>query len=104
MIPTPTTTKAITSTTTVSESETLAALQLRVTDLEKDVKELKDVDNSIKVILTIQSEVPKAVKEYPRSSLDDVLHKVIQKNVAYIIKEHYVPAETIERHRQQYIP
>ncbi|GKC39164.1 hypothetical protein Tco_1051548, partial [Tanacetum coccineum] len=63
-IPTPTTTEATTSTTVVPDSETLAALQLRVTDLEKDVKELNDVDNSIKVISTIQSEVPKVVKEY----------------------------------------
>ncbi|GJU88356.1 hypothetical protein Tco_1300779 [Tanacetum coccineum] len=69
-----------------SESETLAALRLRVTYLEKDVKELKDVDNSIKVISTIQAEVPKAVKEYLRSSMDDAMHKVIQKNVADIIK------------------
>ncbi|GJR31554.1 hypothetical protein Tco_1107786 [Tanacetum coccineum] len=53
---------ATTFTTAVFESKTLAALQLRVADLEKDVKELKDVDNFTKVILTIQSEVPKAVK------------------------------------------
>ncbi|GJX64306.1 retrovirus-related pol polyprotein from transposon TNT 1-94 [Tanacetum coccineum] len=46
--------------------------------------------------------VPKAVKEYLRSSLDDDMHKVIQKNVAAIIKEHSVPAETVERLRQQY--
>ncbi|GJW56306.1 hypothetical protein Tco_0103037 [Tanacetum coccineum] len=45
-IPTPTTTEVTTSTTAVSESKTLVALQLRVTDLEKEVKELKDVDNS----------------------------------------------------------
>ncbi|GKF57929.1 hypothetical protein Tco_0171466, partial [Tanacetum coccineum] len=101
-IPTPTTTEATTSTTAVSESKTLAALQLRVTDLEKDVKELKDVDNSTKVISTIQSKVPKAVKEYLGSSLDDAMHKVIQKNIADIIKEHSIPAETVERPRQQY--
>ncbi|GJV42078.1 hypothetical protein Tco_1420518 [Tanacetum coccineum] len=103
-ISTPITTEATTSTTTVSDSETLAALQLRVTNLEKDVKELKDVDNSKKVISTIQSEVPKAVNEYLGSSLDDAMHKVIQKNVADIIKEHSVPAETLERLRQQYAP
>ncbi|GJR23977.1 hypothetical protein Tco_0972504, partial [Tanacetum coccineum] len=94
-IPTPITTEATTSTTSISESKTLAALQLRVTNLEKDVKELKDVDNSSKVISTIQSEVPKAVKEYLGSSLDDAMHKVIPKNVADIIKEHSVPAETV---------
>ncbi|GJR94291.1 hypothetical protein Tco_0266465 [Tanacetum coccineum] len=74
---TPTTTEATTSTTAVSESKTLAYLRLRVTDLEKDVKELKDVDNSTKVISKIQFEVPKSVIEYPRSSLDDAMHKVI---------------------------
>ncbi|GJU59028.1 hypothetical protein Tco_1236794 [Tanacetum coccineum] len=64
-----------TSTTAGPDSKTLASLQLRVTDLEKDVKELKDVDNSTKVISTIKYEVPNAVKEYLGSSLDDALHK-----------------------------
>nr|GEX77379.1 hypothetical protein [Tanacetum cinerariifolium] len=103
-IPTPTMTEATTLTTVVSNSETLAALQLRVTDLEKDVKELKDIDNSKKVISTIQSEVLKAVKEYLGSSLDNAMHKVIQRNIANIIKEHSVPAETVERLSQQYAP
>ncbi|GJV50533.1 hypothetical protein Tco_1440745 [Tanacetum coccineum] len=75
-----------------------------IVDLEKDVKELKDVDKSTKVILTIQSEVPKVVKEYLGSSLDDAMNKVVQKNVADIIKEHSVPVETIERLKQQYAP
>ncbi|GJU98669.1 hypothetical protein Tco_1327940 [Tanacetum coccineum] len=71
------------------------------TDTEiKDVKELKDIDKSTKVISTIQSEVPKAVKEYLRSSLDDDMYKVIQKNVADIIKEYSVLAKTVERLRQ----
>ncbi|GJU16594.1 hypothetical protein Tco_1144560 [Tanacetum coccineum] len=70
----------------------------------KDVKELKDVDNSTKFISTIQSEVPKVVKEYLGSSLDDAMHKVIHKNIADIIKEHFVPAETVERHRQENAP
>nr|GEW72425.1 hypothetical protein [Tanacetum cinerariifolium] len=47
----------------------------RVTNLEKDVKELKDVDNSAKVISTIKSKVPNAIKEHLGSSLDDALHK-----------------------------
>ncbi|GKC11157.1 hypothetical protein Tco_1007939 [Tanacetum coccineum] len=76
-IPTPTTTEATTSTTAISESETLVTLQLRVTNLEKD---------------------------YLGSSIDDAMHKVIQKNVADIIKEHYVPAETVKRLRQKYAP
>ncbi|GKB38085.1 hypothetical protein Tco_0883027, partial [Tanacetum coccineum] len=72
-----------------------------IADSEKDVKELKDIDNSTKVISTIQSEVPKAVKEYLGSSLDDDMYKVIQKNVADIIKEYSVLAKTIERLRQK---
>ncbi|GJS83431.1 hypothetical protein Tco_0749972 [Tanacetum coccineum] len=81
LIPTPTTTEATTSTTV-----------------------LKDVDNSSKVISTIKYEVPNVVKEYIGSNLDDALHKVIQRNFADIIKKHSVPAETVERLRQQYAP
>ncbi|GKF58500.1 hypothetical protein Tco_0172037, partial [Tanacetum coccineum] len=77
LIPTPTTNKATTSTIVVPNSKTLTTLHQRITDLEKDVKELKDVDN---------------------------FTKVIQKNVADIIKEYFVPAETVERLRQQYAP
>ncbi|GKC35669.1 hypothetical protein Tco_1048053 [Tanacetum coccineum] len=72
------TTKATTSATVVPNFETLTALHQRIANLEKDVKELKDVDNSTKLISTIQSEVPKA--------------------------EHSVPAEIVERLRQQYAP
>ncbi|GJT76389.1 hypothetical protein Tco_1043114 [Tanacetum coccineum] len=86
-IPTPTTTKATTSTTIVPDSETLAALQLRVTDIEKDVKELKDVDNSTKVISTIKYEVLNAIKEYIGSNLDDALHKMEHARKKQIPKE-----------------
>ncbi|GJT29482.1 hypothetical protein Tco_0909757 [Tanacetum coccineum] len=103
-IPTPTTTEAITSTTAVPDSETLTALHQRIADLEKDVKELKDIDNSTKVISTIQSEVLKSVKEYLGSSLDDAMYKVIQRNFADIIKEHSVPDEIVKRLGQQYAP
>ncbi|GJV77941.1 hypothetical protein Tco_1509525 [Tanacetum coccineum] len=65
----------ITSTTAVPDSETLIALHQRITDLEKDVKELKDVDNSTEVISIIQTEVPKAVKEHLGSSMNDAMHK-----------------------------
>nr|GEV89640.1 hypothetical protein [Tanacetum cinerariifolium] len=43
--------------------------------MEKDVNELKDVDNSTKVISTIKSEVLNFVKEYLGSSLGNALHK-----------------------------
>ncbi|GJY36177.1 hypothetical protein Tco_0421555 [Tanacetum coccineum] len=103
LIPTPTTTEATTSTTAVPDSETLTALHQRIVDLEKDVKELKDVDNSTKVISTIQFEVPKAVKEYLGSSLDDAMQQYApQKSIEDILEikmEHarkqQVPKETI---------
>ncbi|GJU06034.1 hypothetical protein Tco_1122464 [Tanacetum coccineum] len=67
--------QATTSTTAIPDSETLTVLHQRIAGLEKDVKEIKDVDNSTKVISIIKSEVPHAVKEYLGSSLDDALHK-----------------------------
>ncbi|GKC40688.1 hypothetical protein Tco_1053072, partial [Tanacetum coccineum] len=48
----------------VPESETLFAIYLRVSDLEKEVKELKNVDHSTTLIAIIKSKVPTAVKEY----------------------------------------
>nr|GEU77602.1 retrovirus-related Pol polyprotein from transposon TNT 1-94 [Tanacetum cinerariifolium] len=99
-----TATKSRTLTTVVPDSETFATLHQRIIDLENDVKELKNVDNSTKVISTIQSEFPKAIKEYLGSSLDDVMYKVVQKNVVNIIKEHSVSAEIVERLKQQYAP
>ncbi|GKB14235.1 hypothetical protein Tco_0848158, partial [Tanacetum coccineum] len=62
---------------------------------ESAVNQLKDVDNSIKFISTIQFEVPKAVKEYLVSSLEDATYKVIQRNYADIIKEQSVLAEIL---------
>ncbi|GKG14231.1 hypothetical protein Tco_0353831, partial [Tanacetum coccineum] len=62
-IPIPTTTKATTSTTDVPDSEILSAIHLRVSDLEKEVKELKNVDHSSVLRATIKSEVLAAVKE-----------------------------------------
>nr|GEV43223.1 hypothetical protein [Tanacetum cinerariifolium] len=103
-IPTPTKIKATTSTIAVPESKTLYVLHQRIIDLEKDVKELKNVDHSFALLSTIKSKVPNAVKEYIRTSLDDALYKVLKKHDANIIKEHLVPAEIVERPRQQYLP
>ncbi|GKB39656.1 hypothetical protein Tco_0884598 [Tanacetum coccineum] len=74
-IPTPTTTEAKTSTTVVPDSETLSAIHLRVSDLEKYVKELKNVDHSLALLATIKSEVSTTVNEYLGTSMDDVLYK-----------------------------
>ncbi|GJU49712.1 hypothetical protein Tco_1219267 [Tanacetum coccineum] len=64
-IPTPITTKAKTSTPLVQESETLTAIHLRVSDLEKEVKELKNFDHSSTLLATIKSKVSTAVKRVP---------------------------------------
>ncbi|GKB85171.1 hypothetical protein Tco_0957443 [Tanacetum coccineum] len=103
-IPTPSTTEATTSTTTVPDSETLSTFHQRITNLEKDVKELKTVDHSTTLLSTIKSEVPNAIKEYLGTSLDDALCKVLKKHDVDIIKEHSVPAKIIERLRQKYVP
>ncbi|GJW70128.1 hypothetical protein Tco_0127045 [Tanacetum coccineum] len=96
------TTEATTSTNVVSNSETLFAFHQRITDLENDVKELKTIDHSAALLSTIKFEVPNAVKEYLGTSLDDTLHKVLQKQIKDIRKikmEHarqqQVPKETI---------
>nr|GEY36780.1 hypothetical protein [Tanacetum cinerariifolium]GEY43055.1 hypothetical protein [Tanacetum cinerariifolium] len=93
-IPTPTTTEATTLTLSVLESENLNAIHLRLSDLEKEVKELNNVDHSSALLLTIKFEVTKAVKEYLRTSLDDDLYKVLKKHDVDIIKEFSVPIES----------
>ncbi|GJZ84673.1 hypothetical protein Tco_0650012 [Tanacetum coccineum] len=70
-----TTTEAPTSAFVNPKSETLSALQLRVSDLEKEVKELKQADHSTTLRASIRSEVPSAVNEYHVSSLGDALQK-----------------------------
>ncbi|GKD33432.1 hypothetical protein Tco_1248941, partial [Tanacetum coccineum] len=104
LIPTPTTTEATTLTTIVLDSETLSAIQLRVSNLEKEVKELKNVDQSSTLLATIKSKVPNAVNEYLGTSLDDSLYKVHQKHTADLVKEHFVPADVVEKLKQQYKP
>ncbi|GJU88166.1 hypothetical protein Tco_1300589 [Tanacetum coccineum] len=103
-IPMPTTTEATTPTTVVPVSETLTAFHQRITNLEKDVKELKTVDHTSALLSTIKSEVPKVVKEYLGTSLNDSLQKVLQKHSVDLAKEHSVPAEVVKRLRQQYVP
>nr|GEW60687.1 hypothetical protein [Tanacetum cinerariifolium] len=55
-------------------------------------------------ISSLLSEVLNAIKEYLQTSLDDALYKVLKKHDVDIIKNHVVPAEIIERLRQQYVP
>ncbi|GKA68461.1 hypothetical protein Tco_0768378 [Tanacetum coccineum] len=103
-IPTPTTTEATTSTIVVPDSETLSAIHLRVSDLEKEVKELKNVDHSSALLATIKYEVPAVVKEYLGTSLNDALYKVLQRHTADLSKEHSIPADVVEKLKQQEKP
>ncbi|GJZ51457.1 hypothetical protein Tco_0605972 [Tanacetum coccineum] len=103
-IPTPRNTEATTSTPTVLESETLNAIHLRLSDMEKEVKELKNVDHSSALLSKIKSVVLNAIKEYLETNLDYALYKVLKKHDANIIKEFLVLAEIVERLTQQYLP
>ncbi|GKA93129.1 hypothetical protein Tco_0815115, partial [Tanacetum coccineum] len=100
-ITTSTNTEATTSTTTVPDSETLSAIHLRVSNLEKEVKELKNVDHASALRATIKSKVPVVVKEYLRTSLDDALYKVLQKHNTDLSKEHSILADVMEKLKQQ---
>nr|GEU29479.1 reverse transcriptase domain-containing protein [Tanacetum cinerariifolium] len=51
-----------------------------VADIENVVKELKTVDHSATLLLTIKFEVPNPIKEYLGTSLDDALHKETSKH------------------------
>ncbi|GKD77635.1 hypothetical protein Tco_1340256 [Tanacetum coccineum] len=101
---TPTNTEATILTHSILEYESLNAIHLRLSDLEKEVKELKNVDHSLALLSKIKSEVPNAIKEYLGTSLDDALYKVLKKHDADIIKEFLVPTKIVERLTQQYLP
>nr|GEY35672.1 retrovirus-related Pol polyprotein from transposon TNT 1-94 [Tanacetum cinerariifolium] len=51
----------------------------RVYDLEKDVKEVKQVDHTPAILESIKSHVPSAVDKYLRSSMGDTLQKILFK-------------------------
>ncbi|GJY33751.1 hypothetical protein Tco_0418220 [Tanacetum coccineum] len=94
-IPTPTTIEATILTTTVLDSSTLTAIHQRVSDLEKEVKILKDINHDSAILVAIKSEVPSTVKECLGTNLDDTLEKVIKKQLAEFIQEHSVPAAAV---------
>ncbi|GKD61231.1 hypothetical protein Tco_1298740 [Tanacetum coccineum] len=75
-IPTPpSSTIALNVTTTVPDL-TPAVVQ-RVSILEQEVKELKEVDHSIIILALVRSHVPTVVNKHLGSTLDDTLHKSI---------------------------
>ncbi|GJY09569.1 hypothetical protein Tco_0377754, partial [Tanacetum coccineum] len=59
---------------TTASSTTISSLL--ITNLEKDVKKIKNVDHSATLLSTIKFEVLNADKEYLGTSLDDALHKM----------------------------
>ncbi|GJY61631.1 hypothetical protein Tco_0462288 [Tanacetum coccineum] len=81
----------------IPKYKTLYALHQRISDLEKDAKELKTVDQSSTLLSTIKYEVPNAIKEYLGTSLDDALYNVLKKYDTDIIKEHSVPAKIVDK-------
>ncbi|GJU55235.1 hypothetical protein Tco_1228949 [Tanacetum coccineum] len=62
-------TESPTITTAIPESNALTAVQLRVSKLEKDVSELKNIDHSAKTIPTLK--VADTVKDHKRKHDDD---------------------------------
>ncbi|GJS18663.1 putative reverse transcriptase domain-containing protein [Tanacetum coccineum] len=94
-VPTLTTTKATISTTFSPDSSTLL---LSIKYL------LTNVDHNSAIHAAIKFEVPTVVKEYLGTSLDDTLHKVIQRHIAELIKEHSVPADVVDLLQQQQKP
>ncbi|GJQ96995.1 hypothetical protein Tco_0008134 [Tanacetum coccineum] len=74
-IPTPPTITIAPSITTIVP-DSLPSIVQRVYVLEKDVKELKQVDHSLAILAMIRSQVPSAVNEYLGSILGDSLQKM----------------------------
>ncbi|GJW35596.1 hypothetical protein Tco_0058516, partial [Tanacetum coccineum] len=80
LIPTPLITTAALATTTVPDP--LPRIIQRVSELEKDVQELKQVDHSPAILATMRFQVPTAIDEYLGSSLRDTLQKIKQEQAA----------------------
>ncbi|GKA14532.1 hypothetical protein Tco_0694178 [Tanacetum coccineum] len=81
-IPTPPITTIAPSVITTVPDPLLAIVQ-RVSELEKDVKELKRVDHYLVILATIRSEVSSIVNEYLGPSLGDSLQKSYKKHPAH---------------------
>nr|GEY05202.1 hypothetical protein [Tanacetum cinerariifolium] len=96
---TPITAEATTSTTAIPESTTFSAIHQRVSDLEKEVKILKNVDHNLAIYATIKSEVLIVVKECLGTNMEDSLHKVMHRQTTEFVKEHIVPVAAIAKKR-----
>nr|GEU39635.1 retrovirus-related Pol polyprotein from transposon TNT 1-94 [Tanacetum cinerariifolium] len=86
-------TEAPTSTSKNPKSKTLFALQLRVCNLEKEVKELKQCELTTTLRASIRSEVPLAFNEYLGSTNEDAMDQ----EVANLIKYKKIPHDDEDR-------
>ncbi|GJT96407.1 hypothetical protein Tco_1091925 [Tanacetum coccineum] len=77
-------------TSVVPEYDTLFAIQLRVTKLEKDVSKLNKIDHFAKALATLKSQVPIVVEQYLGSKIGDDLQKVLQRHTADLIQKYSV--------------
>ncbi|GJT70111.1 hypothetical protein Tco_1029397 [Tanacetum coccineum] len=85
-IPTPPIISTIT-TSTPTVPDLLPLVVQRVSTLEKEVKELKQVDHSTAILASVRSQVPSVVDEYLGSTLGDMLQKVLQKHTKELIQQ-----------------
>ncbi|GKB81621.1 hypothetical protein Tco_0948516 [Tanacetum coccineum] len=104
MIPTPTTTEETTSTTVIPDSTTLSTIYQKLSDMENEVKTIRNVDHNSAIHADVKSEVPTFVKEYLGTSLDDALHKAVERHTTELVKEHSVLADVIDVLQQQQKP
>ncbi|GJS49933.1 hypothetical protein Tco_0600054 [Tanacetum coccineum] len=89
-----------------ADTEIISMMDIKVQheDLKNEVKTLKNVDHISAIYVAIKSEVPTIVKEYIGTSLDDTFHKVIQRHIAELIKEHSILADVVKVFQQQQKP
>ncbi|GJW21103.1 hypothetical protein Tco_0031725 [Tanacetum coccineum] len=90
-----------TSTTAVPDSETLFAIHKRLSNVENEVKTLINIDHSSTIHAAVKSEVSIVVKEYLGTSLDDALHKALQRYTTELVKEHSVLVDVTDVLKQQ---
>ncbi|GKB24646.1 hypothetical protein Tco_0864047 [Tanacetum coccineum] len=83
-IPTPPITIEAPPVTTIPDP--LHAIIQRVSVLEKDVQELKEVDHTTTLCTLLRSEIPFAINAYLGSSLGDALQKSVQANLINEVK------------------
>ncbi|GJX97245.1 hypothetical protein Tco_0353043 [Tanacetum coccineum] len=86
LIPTPPITTKASQITTILDL--LHAIIQRVSKLEKYVQELKEVDNTTTLRATLKSKIPSDVHAFLGSSLEDELHKVLQRHTEEPIQKY----------------